>query len=148
MHPDITTRLPLQLGDELWKAAVDDCGVRPGLSGCRRHRHELLDTIDEAGEWLDVTGRPETSPLLVGPVAEEHGVLGGDNATEVLLHRLIPVGDELGWLLYHAVERQQLVGNYLAHGIISLFWVRLEGNDVRPSQNSSPPIDDQGRRIK
>jgi hypothetical protein len=33
-------------------------------------------------------------------------------------------------LLCHAVERQQLVGNYLSHDIISLFCVRLEGRRI------------------
>ena len=35
VHPDITAGSPLQLGDELEKGVVDDCGVRPGLSGRR-----------------------------------------------------------------------------------------------------------------
>src|SRR6202022_3674694 len=62
-HPDIATRLALQLADELRKIAVDDRSVRPGPYWCGRRRHELLDAIDEAGERLAIAGRPERRPF-------------------------------------------------------------------------------------
>ncbi len=104
VHADIVAGLLLQLGDELDKAAVDDLGVGPGFfRRCRGH-HEFLDAVDEAGERLDVTRRPELGPVVVGPAPEEHGVLGGDDAVEIFVHYVIEVGDELVRLLCHSIE--------------------------------------------
>jgi hypothetical protein len=56
----------LELSDEYDKAIVDDGGSGPVLSRRRRGHNELLDAVDEAGERLDVTGWPESGPVVVG----------------------------------------------------------------------------------
>ena len=71
----------------------------------RRGHHELVDAIDEAREWLDVTGWPELGPVVVGPASEEHGVLGRNDAAKVLPHHLVELGDEFVGLLCHAIDR-------------------------------------------
>jgi hypothetical protein len=70
--------------------------------GCR---HELLDAIDERRERLDVARRPERSPVVPGAAPEEHSILGGDYAGEVLPHDVIEVGNKLVRPLGHTIER-------------------------------------------
>jgi len=61
VDPDVATGLTLEIGDELGETVTDDRTTRPPLLERRRGDHELLDAIDEAREWLNVTVRPESS---------------------------------------------------------------------------------------
>ena len=104
VHADVLAGLLLQFCDELDQVTIDDPAVGPGFFRRRRGDHEFLDTIDEAGEWLDLARRPELGPLVVGPSPEKHRVLGGDDPVKVLFHRVIEVGDERVRLLCHPIE--------------------------------------------
>ena len=61
---------------------------------------------------------------------EKLSVLGGDDAREVVVHDLVEFGDELVRVLGNAVERQQHVGDYRAHRVISYPSVREAASDL------------------
>ena len=107
------------------------------LFGWRRGHHELLYAVDEAREWLDVTGWPEFGPVVVGAASEEHSVLRGDDTPEVIPHYVIDVGYELPRLLGHAIKRQQFVGNHSAHRTMSSLRAKSTQIDSAHCRNSS-----------
>ena len=83
VHPDITAGPPLQLGDELGRPpsmTVVFAQVRPGVVDVATNFSTPLMKLANGSTRC----RPERGPIVVGPAPEEHGVLGGDDAPEVL----------------------------------------------------------------
>ena len=106
VHADVTARLLLELGDERDEVAFNDGSSSPPMAECGRRDDKLLDAVDEARERLDLAAGPKPRPVIVGMTPEQHSILGGDDAAEVLLHHFVEVEDEILRLLRDAVERE------------------------------------------
>src|SRR5262245_6242482 len=115
MHADLAPGLVLQLPYELDQLTVHGPRVGPVPIERRRGGDVLRDAVDECRERLDVATRPEPGPLLVAPPAQDDRVLRRDDGAEVVVHRLVPIMEELVGTLGDAVQGQLLVHDDLAH---------------------------------